>query len=75
MVSASEQGTWVRGVLLRFWRASLPVHFRKVQHDRGPTGSLELHGRKGAGKIPNIPEKLWLEKRWGLGEKGRLGIG
>jgi len=40
MVGASEQETWKRDLLLRFWRASLPVHFREVQHDRDPTGSL-----------------------------------
>jgi len=39
------------------------------------TGSLELHGRRGSRKDP-ISEGLWLEKRWGPGEKGkgRLGV-
>jgi len=46
------QGTWVTGSVARFWQVSLPVHFREVQHDRVPTESLELHGRKGDPKYP-----------------------
>jgi len=29
-------------------------------------------GGEGLGKIPNIPEGFWLEKRWSRGEKGAL---
>jgi len=43
--------------LLRFWRASLPVHFLKVQHNRRPTGSLELHGRRRSRKDPKYPRR------------------
>jgi len=28
-------------------------------------------GEEGVGKVPNIPEGLWLEERWGRGEEGK----
>jgi len=57
MVGASGLGIWVKGVLLRFWRASLSVHFREVQHDRRSTGSLEAYGRRGSWKGSKYPRK------------------
>jgi len=42
-----------------------------------PLEAYSYTGGEGVGKVPNIPEELWLEKRRGRGEegKGRLGIG
>jgi len=76
MVRASGQGTWVTESVAPVLASESALHFREVQHDRGPTGSLELHGGEEVGKIPNIPQGFWLEKRWGQGEKGkgRLGV-
>jgi len=48
----------------------------KSSMTRGPTGSLELHGRRGSRKDPKYPRRIWLEKRWDRGEKdeGRLEV-
>jgi len=37
---------------------SVPVHFREVHHDQGPTGSLELHERRGSRKDPKYPRRI-----------------
>jgi len=34
------------------------VVLREVQHDRGPTGSLELLGRRGSQKGPKYPRRI-----------------
>jgi len=49
-------------VLHRFWQASLPVHFREVQHDRGPTGNLEIHGMRGSQKDPKYSRSTLVEE-------------
>jgi len=49
-------------VLLRFWQANLPVNYRGVQHDRGPTGNLDLHERKGSRRGPKYPKRTSLAK-------------
>jgi len=49
---ASWQGTWVTGSVAPVLASEAARYFREVQHDRGPTGSLELHGKKGIGNIP-----------------------
>jgi len=65
-----------RGVLLlpllasRFWQASLPVHFREVQHDREPTGSLELHGRRGSRKDPKYSRRILVGETLGPRREG-----
>jgi len=46
---------WQRRAPTWPWRASLLVHLREVQHDRGPTGSLDLHGRIESRKGPKYP--------------------
>jgi len=35
-----------------------------------PLEAYSYTGGEEVGKIPNIPEGFWLEKRWGRGEKG-----
>jgi len=35
----------------------------------------DLHGEEGVEEVPNIPEGLWLEKRWSRGEKGPIESG
>jgi len=42
--------------LLRFWQASLQVHYKEVQSHRELTRNLELRGRRGSGDVPNMPE-------------------
>jgi len=60
-----------REMLLRFWRASLPVCYREVQGDRRPAGSLELHGRRGSRRGLKYPRSTLVGKRWGRGKKGK----
>jgi len=70
-------GKRIKKSVTQVQRASLPVHFREVQRDGRPTGSLELHRRIGRRReVPNIPECLWLEKRRGREKEGegRLGV-
>jgi len=57
MIGANRQETWVTRSVAPVWRASLPVHFREVQHDRRPTGSLKLHERRGSRKDPKYPRR------------------
>jgi len=59
-----------RGVLLRFWQASLPIYFREIQHDRGPTGSLELPGRRGSRKDPKYPRRILVGETLGPRREG-----
>jgi len=59
-----------REVLLRFWQASLPVHLREVQHDRGPIGSLELHGRRGSRKDLKCPRRIMVGETLGPRREG-----
>jgi len=75
MVGVSGQGTWVKDVLLWFWQASLPVHFREVQHDWEPTGSLELHGKRGSQKGPKYPRKTLVGEMLGLWRGGQVPTG
>jgi len=60
-----------RGVLLRFWRASLPVRYREVQRDREPTGSLELYERRGSQRGPKYPRRTLVEETLGRGVEGK----
>jgi len=47
MTGASGLETWEKESIAPVLARSLPVHYRTVQRDREPTGSLQLHGRKG----------------------------
>jgi len=69
---------WVhvqRGVMLGFGEWTLPVHYREVQRDRGPTGSSELFERKGSQRGPKYPRRilfremprLWKERQGPIG--------
>jgi len=64
MTGASVLETWVKQSVAPVQRISVPIHFQEVQHDQGPTGSLELHymGGEGVGKVRDIPDRLCLEK-------------
>jgi len=60
-------------VLLRFWQASLPIHYKEVQSDRGLIGNLELSGRRErVGDVPNISEGLWLENAGAVERRARV---
>jgi len=64
------QAAWVTGNVAPFGQASLPVHFREVQHDRGSTGSLELHGRRGSRKDPKYPRRIFVGETLGPRREG-----
>jgi len=69
---------WVhqrRKALLWFWQASLPVHYRKVQNDQGPTGSLELHERKESRRVPKYPRRTLVGETRGVVKEGQGPIG
>jgi len=65
MNGAIGLGTWATRSVAPVLAASLPVHCQEVQRDRRPTGSLELHGRRGSQNGPKYPrrtlagETLW----------------
>jgi len=59
----NERGQWVgiweyerRGVLLWFWRANLPVRYRVVQSDRGPTGNLRATREESPSRTRRSPK-------------------
>jgi len=58
-----------RGVLFPLWRANLPVHYREVQRDRGPTGSLELQERRGNRRGPKYPRRTLVRDTPGEGKR------
>jgi len=76
IVGASREGTWVKGSVASR-QASLPVHFREIQHDRGPTGTLELHGRRGSRRDPKYPRRVLVGETLGpwRGGKGPIESG
>jgi len=43
-----------------------PVHYTEVQRDRGPTGSLELHGKRRSRKSPKYPRRTLVGETPGL---------
>jgi len=61
-------------VLLWFWQASLPVYFWEVQHDIDwePTGSLELHRKRGSWKGPKYPRRTLVGETLGLWRGGQV---
>jgi len=64
------EGVRRREVLLRFWQASVSDHFWEVQHDRGPIGSLELHGRRGSRKDLKYSRRILVGERLGPRREG-----
>jgi len=76
ITGASELGIWAKRSVALLWQGELPVHYRGVQYDRGPTESLELHKRKGSRKGPKYPRTTLVGKSGGRGKKskGRLGL-
>jgi len=68
----------MKGPLLAGWWCHCPIISAEFQHDRGPTGSLELHGRRGSRKEPKrtlVGETLWPCRRGQGPTRNRLGKG
>jgi len=69
MTETSELGTWVKGSVAPVLASELAsFHYQEVQHDRGPTGSLELRGRKGSRKGTKYPRRTLVRET-----PGRIG--
>jgi len=44
MTGASGPRSWAKESVAPVLRASPPIHYREIQRNRGPIGSLKLHG-------------------------------
>jgi len=64
-MGASGQEKWVTGSDALVLASESALLFQEVQYDRGLTGSLALHGRRGSGKDPKYPRRILVEETLG----------
>jgi len=71
MTGASRLGTSVNETVAPVLASTLPVHYREVQRDRRPTGSLGLHERNGIRRGLKYPRRTLVEETPGPWKEGQ----
>jgi len=75
MTKASGLETWVKGSVALNWRASPLIHYREVQRDRVPTGSLKLNERRRSQRGLKYPIRTLVGETLGPWRGGQGPIG